>query len=44
MICKGKKPDIKLPPKQESGAKFCFNCGNKLDAGMKFCPECGTKL
>ena len=44
MICKGKKPDIKLPPKQESGAKFCHQCGNKLDAGMKFCPECGTKL
>lgn len=35
-------------PKQEmsennSNAKFCSNCGNKLD-GAKFCPNCGNKV
>ncbi len=27
-----------------SGAKFCSNCGTKLDVGAKFCPGCGTKV
>ncbi|MDR1736568.1 MAG: SPFH domain-containing protein [Oscillospiraceae bacterium] len=26
-----------------AGAKFCANCGTKLD-GAKFCPECGAKV
>ena len=25
-------------------AKFCNQCGNKLDAHHKFCPECGAKV
>ena len=25
-------------------AKFCQECGNKLNEGAKFCPECGTKV
>ena len=45
MICKGKPTNVVLPPmSQGSDAKFCHQCGNKLDAGMKFCPECGQKL
>jgi len=46
-ICKNKKNDIKIPIKSTStgsDAKFCHQCGNKLEAGMKFCPECGQKL
>lgn len=27
-----------------SGAKFCPNCGNKLDASTQFCPHCGHQL
>ncbi len=26
------------------GAKFCSNCGAKIDSGAKFCSGCGTKL
>ena len=25
-------------------AKFCMNCGYKLDRILKFCPECGADL
>lgn len=47
VICKQKKNDLKLPEpstSQGTNAKFCSQCGAKLEAGMKFCPECGTKL
>ena len=47
LICKGTKSDAQLPPEPTStgsDAKFCHQCGNKLEAGMKFCPECGQKL
>lgn len=44
-ICKGKTPvELPGPGTEGEGAKFCHQCGNKLEAGMKFCPECGTKL
>ena len=26
------------------GAKFCENCGGKLDEGAKFCPACGKNV
>ena len=35
--CGTKKPEA---PK----AKFCTNCGAKIEEGTKFCPECGTKV
>ena len=47
VICKGTKSDNILPTEPtstSSNAKFCHQCGAKLEAGMKFCPECGTKL
>ena len=25
-------------------AKFCTNCGNKLEEGASFCTNCGTKV
>ena len=25
-------------------ARFCFECGNRLEGSPRFCPECGTKL
>lgn len=25
-------------------AKYCSNCGTKLEDGAKFCPECGKKI
>ena len=30
--------------KKKEEAKFCTNCGNKLESASKFCPECGTKV
>ena len=27
---------------QNAGAKFCSQCGARLEAGQKFCPACGT--
>ena len=30
--------------RSSSGAKFCSNCGTKLEAGARFCPGCGTKV
>ena len=36
--------NAKDEPKQQSGGKFCPNCGAAVGAGAKFCPECGTKL
>ncbi|MBQ2640311.1 MAG: zinc ribbon domain-containing protein [Bacilli bacterium] len=29
---------------QSGTAKFCSNCGNKLDANVGFCPNCGNKI
>ena len=26
------------------GAKFCENCGGKVDEGAKFCPACGKNV
>ncbi len=31
------------PAAAPAGAKFCPNCGTKID-GAKFCPNCGTKI
>ena len=36
--------NAKDEPKQQSGGKFCPNCGAAVGAGAKFCPECGNKL
>lgn len=29
--------------RQSSGARFCTQCGAKLDKSERFCPQCGTK-
>lgn len=29
---------------QQSGTRFCTQCGAKISATAKFCPECGAKL
>lgn len=28
---------------QNAGAKFCAQCGTRLEAGQRFCPECGAR-
>ncbi len=33
------KEGVTVP--NESGFKFCFNCGKKIPAEAKFCPNCG---
>lgn len=32
------------PQPQEGAAKFCTNCGAKMNADQSFCVQCGTKI
>ena len=44
---KNRKPRpkrAKNPAKSSSRARFCHECGNKLNANDKFCRECGTAV
>lgn len=34
----------KQEKKEESGKKYCPECGHECRVNAKFCPECGTKL
>lgn len=38
------QPAYEAPAPAQTAAKFCTNCGNKLQPGAKFCSGCGTKL
>lgn len=51
-VAKPKAASTKTAPKasakavkntKAAAAKFCTNCGEKLDKGAKFCPDCGEK-
>ena len=40
-----KEPSENKPKNNKSnGAKFCGNCGEKLDSGDVFCANCGNKI
>jgi ribosomal protein L40E len=45
LFASGKKKEVGAATieRQSAGAKFCSNCGAKLDSDAVFCGNCGTK-
>lgn len=37
------KVSSKLPTRKSIGARFCTQCGTRLDKSERFCPRCGAK-